>query len=68
MRGYKAVKYIKHVGFFKVSPQSIHIMTMCIYLDMSMYLMVYIFLYSDARYTKHYPPKNHYSPLAWTCH
>ena len=22
-----------------------------------MYLMVYIFLYSDARYTKHYPPQ-----------
>ena len=30
-------------------------MTMSVYLDMSIYLMVYIYLYSGARYIKYYP-------------
>ena len=45
MRGYKAVKYIKHVGFFKVSPQSIHIMTMCIYLDVYVSNGIYLLIF-----------------------
>ena len=69
MRGYKPVKYIKHVGFFQVSPQSIHTMTnyVCIsryvYVSNGIYLLIFWCTINQTL-----PPKNHYSPLAWTCH
>ena len=44
MRVYKLVKYIKHVVY-----------TFRLHTSMSIYLLVYILLYSGARYTKHYP-------------
>ena len=53
-RGYKQVKCIKHAGYFQTSHQSIYLMIVSVYLDMTIYLMVYIYLYSSARYTKHY--------------
>ena len=40
MRGYKQFKYIKHVGYFYTSNQSINLMTMFMYLDMSIYRKV----------------------------